>query len=182
MKKYIRKLSALFMCAILVFSMAIMASASTVSWSDSEGGKTLSLTVTGTSSVKKAINGAPVIYHVKGTATTIPASGAYSVTQSATRSGAIGSYLTYLQQAMSAEGMKMSYTASGSSTPARTIAAALATGNYTLGVSFTCKNGSWGINSGILPANTNMQPRSVIASGTVTNAPTGSATIVVIPA
>ena len=83
---------------------------------------------------------------------------------------------------MSAEGMKMSYTASGSSTPARTIAAALATGNYTLGVSFTCKNGSWGINSGILPANTNMQPRSVIASGTVTNAPTGSATIVVIPA
>lgn len=182
MKKYIRELTALLMCAILVFSMAVMASASTVSWSDSEGGKTLSLTVTGTTSVTKAISGAPVISHVKGTTDTIPASGSYSVTQSAIRSGSIGSYLTYLQQAMSAEGMRMSYTASGSSTPARTIAAALATGSYTLGVSFTCKNGSWGINSGILPTSADMQPRSVIASGTVANAPTGSATIIVVPA
>lgn len=181
MNKFVKKASSFFLCAVLLFSMATMASASIITWPDDEGGKTLVLSVTGTSTQQHEISEAPEVYHVKGDTNTITYNGTYSATATATGTIILPKYLPYLEEAMAEEDMYMSMPVAGSVYVSKTLQPTLATGTYTLAVIFTCKSADWGVSNGIIMTSIDAQSVPVdTTSGTISDAPTSTYTIGVI--
>lgn len=171
MKKVYRRISALLMCIILTLSLASVASASSVSWSDSEGGKTLTLTISEWSYQRFAVTDPIKTYHTKGATTNLSPYGSFTATINAEHTGT--NYWSKLVQAMNLEGLVSTYTAFGTHTAPLAVAADETSGYYTLGVLFDTKTGSWGVSSGMLAKSLNaFDP--LVESGTLYYAPRGT--------
>lgn len=171
MKKTYRRFFALLMCVVLILSLASVASAASVSWGDSEGGKTLTLTISESSYQRVAVSNPRTYEHTTGTATNILLYGLFTATIDAEYTNT--NYVTRLVEAMNLEGVLSTYTTSGRHTSPLTVPADEPSGNYTLGVLFDTKTGYWGVSTGMLAKSTTaLNP--IVESGTLYYAPRGS--------
>lgn len=171
MKKTYRRFFALLMCVVLILSLASVASAASVSWSDSEGGKTLTLTITEWGYQRVAVSNPTRYYHTTGTATNIYLYGLFTATIDAQYTNT--NYLTRLVAAMDLEGIRTTFTVSDRHMSPLTVPADDPTGYYTLGVLFDTKSGSWGVSKGMMAKSpTALNPN--VESGTLYYAPRGS--------
>ena len=173
MKKVYRRFSALLMCMILTLSLASVASASDVSWSDSEGGKTLTLVITEWGYRRVAVTNPRKTVHIQGETTSLPVYGLFTATINALYTTT--NYRTKFIQAMDIEGLKTTYTVTGVHTSPLSVPAGDSSGLYTLGVLFDTKSGSWGVARGI-----NLAPNAIggelpaLETGTLYYAPRGT--------
>ena len=148
MKKIYRRFSAMIMCVPLLLLLASAASAASVSWSDSEGGKTLTLTLSEWFYHRVAVTNPRRYYHIRGTETDLSNYGDFSAS--------VGSwydetnYPSKLVQAMRLEGLYTSYTANETFNSPLAVPADDPTGYYTLGVLFDMRGGSWEVVHGML--------------------------------
>lgn len=171
MKKAYRRFFALLMCAVLMLSLASVASAASVSWSDSEGGKTLTLTISEWGYRRVAVSNPKKYEHTTGTPTNIYLYGLFTATINASYTST--SYLTRLVEAMNLEGLRTTYTVSDRHMSPLTVPADDPSGYYTLGVLFDTKSGSWGVSGGMVAKSLNaLNP--MLESGTLYYAPRGS--------
>lgn len=173
MKKVYRRFSALLMCIILTLSLASVASAATVTWSDSEGGKTLTLTISEWGYRQVAVTNPKKTYHPQGTVTNLPPYGSFTATINATYTST--NYRSKLIQAMNIDGIMPTYTISGTHTSPLSVPAGDPSGNYTLGVLFDTKSGSWGVTTGnVLTPNSRAGGLLPVETGTLYYAPRGT--------
>lgn len=173
MKKSIRKILSLALCLMLLLSMSAMASAATVTWGSGLEQRTLTVSPTGTVYYDSRVT-SKSYSHTYGTPTDVHFVGTYSSTYYAGYTGEYVHFLTYINQAMSAEGMLDTFTKSISELTL-TLPATNPTGSYQLYVRYQCKNASWSVYTGITGRAIEV-PDS--ASGLVNHAPTGSYTYV----
>ena len=170
-KKVYCRISALLMFIILTLSLASTASAESVSWTDSEGGKTLTLTISEWSYRRVAVTNPRKTYHTQGTATNLSPYGSFTATITAEYTYTI--YPSKLVQAMNLEGLLSTYTVSGTHNAPLSVPAEETSCYYTLGVLFDTKSGSWGVSKGMLAKS----PDAVVPlveSGTLYYAPRGT--------
>lgn len=176
MKRACRRFVALLLCMVLTLSLATAASASSVSWGDSDGGKTLTLTISEWSYQRVAVTDPIKTWHRYGTTTDLSPYGTFTATINAEYTST--SYVTKLVQAMNLEGLRTTYTASGEHTAPLAVAADETSGFYTLGVLFDTKSGAWGVSRGMLmSASLDATPAALnplVESGTLYYAPRGT--------
>lgn len=176
MKKTMRRGFALSLVMVMLLAMAAAVSADSVCWSDNEGGKTLTVTVTGVKSKIVNTKYTPKNYHVKGETTLVNNIGYVSATTEAEYVRSI-SYQSYLIQAMNKTGLLTSSIYADSFVTTREIDANMPTGYYRLAVVFDGRTGSWGISQGMLldGGGSAISPYSAggVNGGTLTYAPTG---------
>lgn len=175
MNKTSRRVLSLALALVLMLSLATAASAAVVSWSDNEGGKTLSLTITEVSYVTKAVNNPVRYWHSKGTQTIISNYGAFSATLNANRSATL--YPSHLLQAYAIDGIKNTYTVSGAFTSSLSVPADDPAGYYTLAVLFDTKSGNWSVSSPMTLTPNSVAVNAISApveTGTLYYAPRGS--------
>ena len=171
MRKLYRRFFALLMCVLLILSLASVASAASVSWSDSDGGKTLTLTISEWSYQRVAVSNPRRYLHTTGTATNINLYGSFSATIDAEYTGT--DYVMRLREAMNLEGLLPTYTASGLHTSPLSVPADEPSGYYTLGVLFDTKSGYWNVTNGMLMEKSSLA-NPIVEFGTLYYAPRGS--------
>lgn len=135
MKKFIRKAIPLILVMSMVFFVAAMASASSVSWTGSND-YTYTMTVNRTSQYYETIKfpGSATVYHTQdqvGQTVNYSAQSTYSFTAEYDTAGTNNQYLI---QAMTAAGMKTSFSKTVAAGGSKEIKATEPSGNYTVGI------------------------------------------------
>lgn len=175
MKKTSRRVLSLVLVLVLMLSLATVASAAVVSWSDNEGGKTLSLIITEVSFVAKMVDSPKKHRHTMGSETIISNYGNFSATLNANRSGTL--YPSRLLQAYAIDGIRNTYTVSGTFTGLLSVPADDPAGYYTLAVLFDTKSGNWSVSSPMTLTPNSVAVNAISApveTGTLYYAPRGS--------
>lgn len=174
LKRINRHIIPFILCLGMILSVALPASAASVSWSDSAGYYcTMTVTANTSKSDTVIISAMPKQYHTYGKKEYLSYSGRVNVTSYASYSSA-GINRTYLLQAMTASGLKSSYTYSGDFTLAAVMNANMPSGYYKIGVVFDGRGGSWVVTKGAITSRTAVEPAGYEPlNGTITYAPTG---------
>ena len=171
MKKNVRRWLALCLALVLVLSMAVMASAASMTFT--QGGVTYTIAAyrSNRNDIKTKVDstGHP---HFYGNPTGVWLSGTYSARREAGIGGNIGVYVDYLHNVMNSEGIMDEYTANYQTNGEWIyMDPDLATGTYYLKMKLKCYNGTWTLSEGISLASAGAEVTS--SGGSITSAPTG---------
>ena len=174
MKKNNRRWLALCLALVLVFSMAVVASAASLSFSDVTGAYTITMTKGSQSDKVKAIPNATGFGHTYGYLTALTEQVVYNVTHTVSITSY---YAPQLETLLGQVGLRKSYTATGNTGPNFFVVNAnQPTGTYKLAVRFECYNAPWTL---VLD-----EPYSGTAntgeSGTVSKAPIGDSYVTIL--
>ncbi len=172
MKKYYRTCLSLLICMMLIVSLTSAASASVVSWSDNEGGKNLTLTITEWSNRQIVVSNPRKFYHSVGTITDLSTYGPFTATINVERTKT--SYESKLVEAMMLEGLRTSYTISGNFNQDLHVPKNDPSGYYTLGVLFDTGAGYWKVSKGMIMPKSPNALNPGVEHGTLYYAPRGT--------
>lgn len=182
-RKWFRKVLIPVLVMALMIQIACPAFAASVqkgTYTWVSGEYTYIATVTpGSSTTKTVSKEVDRTAHTKGTATTIVTSTARNYTVSAV--GSYGSYQTQLTKAMTAAGLKTSYTHTVKANETVTVPSSAPSGNYILCVRFEGYTASWAVTSRSVSINSvglqsEVGTNAAGETGSFTFAPTGADT------